>query len=106
MDDSFYNPAISRRFRGFLPVVIDVETGGFDPQRDALLEIAAVILRLTNGECLEPAETLSCHVQPSWAPIWTHEHWNSMVSFQTIHSGMLNPSEKLSVASSVQCATR
>ena len=28
------------RFRGFLPVVIDVETGGFNPQTDALLEIA------------------------------------------------------------------
>ncbi|MDE2461323.1 MAG: ribonuclease T, partial [Gammaproteobacteria bacterium] len=32
----------SRRFRGFLPVVVDVETGGFDARRDALLEIAAV----------------------------------------------------------------
>ena len=32
------------RFRGFLPVVVDVETGGFNEQTDALLQIAAVIL--------------------------------------------------------------
>lgn len=64
MNQSLYNPAISRRFRGFLPVVVDVETGGFDPQRDALLEIAAVTLRITNGQHLEPAEILSRHVQP------------------------------------------
>ena len=36
---------MSRRFRGFLPVVIDVETGGFDHRKDALLEIAAVFSR-------------------------------------------------------------
>ena len=33
---------IAERFRGFLPVVIDVETGGFNSRTDALLEIAAV----------------------------------------------------------------
>ena len=64
MIQSLYNPVISRRFRGFLPVVVDVETGGFDPRRDALLEIAAVTLRMSNGNRLEAAETLSCHVQP------------------------------------------
>lgn len=64
MNQSLYNRSISRRFRGFLPVVVDVETGGFDPLHDALLEIAAVILRMTDGGRLEAAETLSCHVQP------------------------------------------
>lgn len=34
---------LARRFRGYLPVVIDVETGGFNCATDALLEIAAVI---------------------------------------------------------------
>ena len=29
---------MARRFRGFLPVVIDVETGGFHAATDALLE--------------------------------------------------------------------
>ena len=32
------------RFRGFLPVVIDLETGGFDKDIHALLQIAAVSL--------------------------------------------------------------
>jgi ribonuclease T len=59
-----YNPAIADRFRGFLPVVIDVETAGFDANRDALLEIAAVVLRLDGENRLEAAETLSCHVEP------------------------------------------
>ena len=36
----------SRRFRGFLPIVIDVETGGFHSRTDALLEIAAVIIEV------------------------------------------------------------
>jgi ribonuclease T len=55
---------IARRFRGFLPVVVDVETGGFDPQRHALLEIAAVILRMNDDGRIEPAITLSSHVLP------------------------------------------
>ena len=37
---------LSQRFRGFLPVVVDVETAGFNPERDALLEIAAVLLTM------------------------------------------------------------
>ncbi|OUR85398.1 ribonuclease T, partial [Marinomonas sp. 42_23_T18] len=37
---------IKDRFRGFLPVVIDVETAGFNNKTDALLEIAASILRM------------------------------------------------------------
>jgi len=52
------------RFRGYLPVVVDVETGGFDAQRDALLEIAATIVRIDDEGILEPAETHAFHVQP------------------------------------------
>lgn len=36
----------AQRFRGYFPVVIDVETGGFNAQTDALLEIAATTLTL------------------------------------------------------------
>ena len=36
---------MARRFRGFLPVVVDVETSGFDPQRHGVLEFAALTLR-------------------------------------------------------------
>lgn len=55
---------IARRFRGFLPVVVDVETAGFDPQRHALLEIAAVVVRMRPDGKLEPSATLACHVLP------------------------------------------
>ena len=55
---------IGRRFRGFLPVVIDVETGGFIASTDALLEIAAVALRVTPTGSLARGETLRYHVRP------------------------------------------
>ncbi|PQJ95631.1 ribonuclease T [Chromatium okenii] len=55
---------IAQRFRGFLPVVVDVETAGFDAQRHALLEIAAVVIRMTPDGHLEPAAPLACHVLP------------------------------------------
>jgi ribonuclease T len=55
---------IARRFRGFLPVVVDVETAGFDPQRHALLEIAAIVIRMDEEGWLKLGPTLSCHVLP------------------------------------------
>lgn len=55
---------LARRFRGFLPIVVDVETGGFNPKTDALLEIAAVILGMDENGDLQPCETLSFHVKP------------------------------------------
>jgi len=64
MTDPRYNPAIARRFRGFLPVVVDVETAGFDAQTNALLEVAAVIIRMDDAGQLVPAETHACHVTP------------------------------------------
>lgn len=64
MSNIDYNPQIAQRFRGFLPVVIDVETGGFDALKDALLEIAAVTIRMDADGRLHPAETHACHVQP------------------------------------------
>jgi len=55
---------IADRFRGFLPIVVDVETAGFDPQTNALLEIAAVPIHLNNLGNLVPTEVLACHVEP------------------------------------------
>ena len=55
---------ISRRFRGFLPVVVDVETGGFNASTDALLEMAAVILGTDESGRLECRETVAAHVIP------------------------------------------
>lgn len=56
---------LAQRFRGFLPVVIDVETGGFDCRTNALLEIAAVPIDIDNNGMLIPGETVSAHVQPA-----------------------------------------
>ena len=55
---------MARRFRGFMPVVVDVETGGFNEATDALLQIAAVILDMDDGGHLYCSETVSCHVTP------------------------------------------
>ncbi len=57
-------PTIASRFRGYLPVVIDVETGGFNPETDALLEIAAVMIDMNSQGILERKETISFHVEP------------------------------------------
>ncbi len=57
-------PRISKRFRGFLPVVVDVETGGFVAATDALLEIAAVTIRLDEAGSLVRDEALRYHVRP------------------------------------------
>ena len=52
------------RFRGFLPVVIDVETGGFNAQTDALLEIAAVLIEMRSAGTLTRGATHRHHVTP------------------------------------------
>jgi ribonuclease T len=54
----------AERFRGFLPVVVDIETGGFDSEKDALLEIAAVIIRMDERGLLHPDPVVSTHVVP------------------------------------------
>lgn len=57
-------PRIADRFRGFLPVVVDVETGGFNAENDALLEVAACIIRMDDFGRLFIAETVSVNVEP------------------------------------------
>ncbi len=55
---------MDKRFRGFLPVVVDVETGGFNEQTDALLQIAAVMLEINDEGKIITTETHTCHVTP------------------------------------------
>ena len=55
---------MSDRFRGFLPVVVDVETGGFNAKTDALLEIAAVLVDFGDGGILTRGQTIRYHVKP------------------------------------------
>ena len=64
MNDNTNLSRIARRFRGFLPVVVDVETAGFDAEKNALLEIAAVPILMNEQEQVYPAETIACHVEP------------------------------------------
>jgi len=55
---------MSDRFRGFMPVVVDVETGGFNAKTDALLEIAAVLLEINADGNMQRGETIRYHVKP------------------------------------------
>ena len=55
---------IRKRFRGFLPVVIDVETGGLEPRHDALLELAAITIEMDEDGNVFPAEEFHYHVLP------------------------------------------
>ncbi|KUI99850.1 ribonuclease T [Vibrio sp. MEBiC08052] len=55
---------LKNRFRGYLPVVIDVETAGFNAETDALLEICAITLKMDDEGQLQPATTLHFHIEP------------------------------------------
>ncbi|MEM6049766.1 ribonuclease T [Erwinia sp. P7711] len=64
MSESNQLNTLSSRFRGFYPVVIDVETAGFDAKTNALLEVAAVTLKMDENGWLEKDQTLHFHVEP------------------------------------------
>lgn len=55
---------MAARFRGYLPVVVDVETGGFNCATDALLEIAATTIAMDDSGMLYPDHTLFFRVEP------------------------------------------
>ena len=55
---------MAERFRGFLPVVVDVETGGFECSRHALLEIAAIPIEMDDEGWLSLGATITTHVEP------------------------------------------
>ena len=54
---------LSERFRGYLPVVVDVETGGFDAQHNPLLELACTFLTIEEGQ-LVAAGQHCWHIAP------------------------------------------
>ena len=64
MSDAVPKYPLNDRFRGFLPVVVDVETGGFDCNRHALLEIAAAPIEFDENGQLAVGSIHSCHVVP------------------------------------------
>ena len=55
---------IAYRFRGFLPVVLDLETGGFNAKTDAILEVSATILEMNEDGSLSPGEQVFYNVEP------------------------------------------
>lgn len=58
------NNLLRKRFRTFYPVVIDIETAGFNPETDAILEIAIITLKMNKLGLLEKENLLHFHVQP------------------------------------------
>ncbi|MEM6998342.1 MAG: ribonuclease T [Pseudomonadota bacterium] len=56
--------AVAKRFRGFLPVIVDIETAGFNAETDAMLEIAAVTVTVNNEQLWCIDEVVSKHVNP------------------------------------------
>lgn len=54
---------IKDRFRKFLPVVVDVETAGFDHKKNALLEVAVVTLKMEDGLLLRD-QTYDANILP------------------------------------------
>jgi ribonuclease T len=64
MKENQQEKALRQRFRGFLPVIIDVETAGFNAQTDALLELAAVTVDYDDNGLLIPKDTWHYHIQP------------------------------------------
>ncbi|MEE2770543.1 MAG: ribonuclease T [Pseudomonadota bacterium] len=55
---------IKKRFRGFLPVVVDVETAGFNAHKDALLEVAAINIIMNKEGLIEEETTWHEHILP------------------------------------------
>ncbi|UDG80799.1 Ribonuclease T [Candidatus Hartigia pinicola] len=64
MSDKNNHNTLVNRFRGYYPVVIDVETGGFNTKTDGLLEIAAITLKMDKDGWLSLNETLHFHIEP------------------------------------------
>ena len=56
--------SLKNRFSGYLPIVVDIETGGLEPIKNPLLEIAAILVRMNQWGQLHPGELFACHVLP------------------------------------------
>ena len=55
---------LKHRFRGYLPVIIDVETAGLNAKTDALLELAAITVKMDDNGHLVPDQKCHFHIQP------------------------------------------
>lgn len=60
-----YEPKkLKDRFRGFLPVIVDIETSGFDPQKAAILQVAFMFVTMDEHGMLHPDELLRAEIRP------------------------------------------
>ena len=55
---------LNQRFRKYLPVVVDLETGGFDPINNAILEIALTLIGQNDKYELVVLDTHRYHIDP------------------------------------------
>jgi ribonuclease T len=55
---------LAKRFRGFYPVIIDIETSGLSAQTDAILEIAAIFPAMDDQGYLCCADKIHFNVHP------------------------------------------
>ncbi len=55
---------LNERFRSYLPVIVDIETAGFDAKKHPLLEIAAVIVEYNENTELVITESHAAHIIP------------------------------------------
>lgn len=63
-NSSILSTRIKERFRGFLPVVVDVETAGINPNKNALLEICIVLVEMDEQGLLYRGESHFEHILP------------------------------------------
>ncbi len=55
---------LAQRFRGYLPVIVDIETAGFNAKKNPLLEIAAIIVEIDTEGWLRITEKHHCNIIP------------------------------------------
>ncbi|QFQ32034.1 ribonuclease T [Buchnera aphidicola] len=89
---------LSNRFRNFYPVVIDIETAGFNPKTDALLEIALITLKMDKLGWLHIENTLHFHIIPFKGSIINSDAiaFNKIDPFNPLRGAI---SEKLAIKS-------
>lgn len=87
---------INQRFRGFLPVIVDIETSGVNPEKNAILEIAAVFVEMTKDGIFSPQESVFEHVLPFAGAILDEKSlaFNNIDPFQPLRFA-LNEKEAL-----------
>ncbi len=64
MSETAVPSSLASRFRGYFPVIVDIETAGFNPQTDAMLELAATTVTIDASGDLKPVKTYAYNIQP------------------------------------------